>query len=455
MAQKNGNAVAVERRADLASLFCMIGRHGPAVALAVAAVVSVLAAFLIYRTVRGKRRKAAAGAERDAPATRPEREPIPEESLGSVESTDVSDEGSSDTKEADDVIPSRPKIRLRRVPADENKPPPRSPSETDIQPPDYKHFTSDDTQAFQADYQENERVTRDEDVSDEENLQCGSNNLMNSEGSNLEAGTGSINCYGKDKQFEEENHPDNINYNNCSSNNQLCVEEEKNKGVDNEISTTDQDINGDDDGGLAVTSEILDEYHKCTAAKFTTHPPLLDKQEIDAQTSGVVNVLDKEDEIKPPLDKNIDVDVLHFDLLSVKKEIKDEKNETVALADKTIDGKLQHAGQNASNKESKKSSDEKTSVAAAPKADENVTASVVTEDSVLVRPSICQDRQSEHMENYETFDVTRVHSDDAAVCDKAAITPAVTSEKISHPDMPSPFQDQQSDQIQNKDLFLS
>lgn len=45
---------------DLASLFCMIGRHGPAVALAVFAVVSVLAGIYIYRNVRRKRRKVVA-----------------------------------------------------------------------------------------------------------------------------------------------------------------------------------------------------------------------------------------------------------------------------------------------------------------------------------------------------------------------------------------------------------
>ena len=44
---------------DLGSFFCMIGRHGPAVALAVVAVVTVLAGFYIYRTVKGRRRKAA------------------------------------------------------------------------------------------------------------------------------------------------------------------------------------------------------------------------------------------------------------------------------------------------------------------------------------------------------------------------------------------------------------
>lgn len=53
--------VIMEKRTDLASLFCMIGRHGPAVAVVVIAVVSVVAGFIIYRSVKGKRRKAAAG----------------------------------------------------------------------------------------------------------------------------------------------------------------------------------------------------------------------------------------------------------------------------------------------------------------------------------------------------------------------------------------------------------
>lgn len=75
MPLKNGNTVAVERRVDLASFFCMIGHHGPAVALAVVAVVSVVAGLVIYRTVRGKRRKAAVadadgGAEGDASVIR-------------------------------------------------------------------------------------------------------------------------------------------------------------------------------------------------------------------------------------------------------------------------------------------------------------------------------------------------------------------------------------------------
>uniref|UniRef100_A0A3B5LMS5 Starch-binding domain-containing protein 1 n=1 Tax=Xiphophorus couchianus TaxID=32473 RepID=A0A3B5LMS5_9TELE len=93
----------MEKHMDLASLFCMIGRHGPAVAVAVIAMVSVVAGFIIYRTVKGKRRKAEAGpgagdvsggsgssssqgATRDA--VQPEKEPSPErEARSRVEST--------------------------------------------------------------------------------------------------------------------------------------------------------------------------------------------------------------------------------------------------------------------------------------------------------------------------------------------------------------------------------
>ncbi|XP_032395204.1 uncharacterized protein stbd1 [Etheostoma spectabile] len=141
MPLNNGNTVAVERRMDLASLFCMIGRHGPAVALALVAVGSLLAGFIIYRAVKGKRRKATAadgdgkspGDERDTPAIQP----------SSVESTDVSDEGSSDVKE--DIDPSRSDLIIRHRRAAEKAPPPYSPPKSDVRTPDNKHTTSDET----------------------------------------------------------------------------------------------------------------------------------------------------------------------------------------------------------------------------------------------------------------------------------------------------------------------
>ncbi|XP_062290440.1 uncharacterized protein stbd1 [Scomber scombrus] len=165
MPRQNSNAVAVERRMDLASLFCMIGRHGPAVALAVIVMVSVVAGFIIYRTVRGKRRKAAAaadgadskspGEERDASVIQ---EPGPEEPHRPAESTDLSDKGSSDVlKEDADLILSDIKIRRRAGVAaaaaaaaadddDEKKPSLCSLPKSSVQVSLNKHTTSDDTE---------------------------------------------------------------------------------------------------------------------------------------------------------------------------------------------------------------------------------------------------------------------------------------------------------------------
>ncbi|XP_031711269.1 uncharacterized protein stbd1 [Anarrhichthys ocellatus] len=147
MPLKNGNTVAVERRVDLASLFCMIGRHGPAVALAVIAVVSVVAGLVIYRTVRRKRRKATAAAEGDCDGGGPEGdESVIRESHGSVESTDVNDEGSSDVKEDVDPISSDLRIRHRHVAVAEETPAPSSPPESDVRSPDIERVSLDGTE---------------------------------------------------------------------------------------------------------------------------------------------------------------------------------------------------------------------------------------------------------------------------------------------------------------------
>ncbi|MEQ2311564.1 hypothetical protein AMECASPLE_021487 [Ameca splendens] len=120
MQLKNNN---MEKRTDLASLFCTIGRHGPAVAVAVIAMVSVVAGFIIYRTVKGKRRKAEAGAGhggsspgtlRDASLPQPEKELSPEyEALSREESTDMS-EAVSNARNADATW-SLSKLRNRRT----------------------------------------------------------------------------------------------------------------------------------------------------------------------------------------------------------------------------------------------------------------------------------------------------------------------------------------------------
>ncbi|KAM8828819.1 uncharacterized protein stbd1 [Spinachia spinachia] len=137
MQLENGNTVAVERRVDLASLFCMIGRHGPAVALAVVTVVLVLAGLVIYRTVRGKRRKAAAAGDAGGGAQ--------EDGLVIRESTDGNDDGSSDVKEDMHLIQRDLRIRHRRAAAETASAPYR-PAQNDIRAPDADHCASDGTE---------------------------------------------------------------------------------------------------------------------------------------------------------------------------------------------------------------------------------------------------------------------------------------------------------------------
>ncbi|XP_030006232.1 uncharacterized protein stbd1 [Sphaeramia orbicularis] len=133
------NPVALERRMDLASLFCMISRHGPAVALAVIAMVSVVAGFIIYRTVRGKRRKAKAeaadGDGHGGGAAEADVGLSPTD--GFRGSTDGSDEDSSDVIKVDpDLIQSHLEVRRRRI-AIEEEPPKRN------EVSDNTHTTSD------------------------------------------------------------------------------------------------------------------------------------------------------------------------------------------------------------------------------------------------------------------------------------------------------------------------
>ncbi|XP_017266255.1 uncharacterized protein stbd1 [Kryptolebias marmoratus] len=127
--QLKNNPLAMEKRTDLASLFCMIGRHGPAVAVAVIAMMSVVAGFIIYRTVKGKRRKAAAGdgdgdsrsraALTDEALLASESEPEPEETRSRVESTDLSEEDLLDMK-VTNVTRSPCNLRNRRAAAEKN-----------------------------------------------------------------------------------------------------------------------------------------------------------------------------------------------------------------------------------------------------------------------------------------------------------------------------------------------
>ncbi|XP_053710026.1 uncharacterized protein stbd1 [Synchiropus splendidus] len=111
------NSLGVERRVDLASLFCMIGRHGPAVALAIIAMVSVLAGFVIYRNVRGKRRKAEVDASEGRSRGEPGDESVrsPERERRSAPLTDESDEDPSDVPRKAHLIRSDFTARKRHV----------------------------------------------------------------------------------------------------------------------------------------------------------------------------------------------------------------------------------------------------------------------------------------------------------------------------------------------------
>eukprot|EP00066_Takifugu_rubripes_P014065 XP_011603331.1 PREDICTED: uncharacterized protein LOC105416600 [Takifugu rubripes] len=109
--------VAAERRMDLASFFCMIGRHGPAVALAVVAVVTVLAGFYIYRTVTGRRRKAACADGALSPGEEDGEASVIQQSRHRAgESTDLSGDGVTDAMEDVGNLRHRPAAAEKNPP---------------------------------------------------------------------------------------------------------------------------------------------------------------------------------------------------------------------------------------------------------------------------------------------------------------------------------------------------
>ncbi|XP_075885163.1 uncharacterized protein LOC142890189 isoform X2 [Nelusetta ayraudi] len=193
------DTVAAGRRLDLGSLFCLIGRHGPAVLLAAAGIAALLVALLIYRSLRGRRwwRRGAAvspGTEPGHPECEAEVQPSrPEEELQSGESTDAkSDEVPPELTEEIDGIESNLKVRQRRrrrrqVPAapEEKKPPPPSspppptpapvqqlPEEAGVEPEEPENPPQELGKLLAADRQED--VTADQDVT-EMKVQCPAN----------------------------------------------------------------------------------------------------------------------------------------------------------------------------------------------------------------------------------------------------------------------------------------
>uniref|UniRef100_A0A8C5NFK4 Starch-binding domain-containing protein 1 n=1 Tax=Gouania willdenowi TaxID=441366 RepID=A0A8C5NFK4_GOUWI len=131
MSPKSSHPVEMEKRMDLSSLFCLVARHGPAIVMAVVALVLVLVGIVIYRRERRRRRKATPSTDSDARSlVRTHMEP--EESRSTSESTDVSDDPSV-TKDHTDLTPSVLQIRHRRAPAEE-KPPLYKPTHRDSSP---------------------------------------------------------------------------------------------------------------------------------------------------------------------------------------------------------------------------------------------------------------------------------------------------------------------------------
>ncbi|XP_061733001.1 uncharacterized protein stbd1 [Nerophis ophidion] len=150
MGHKGSDGVAVERRVDLASLFCMIGRHGPAVALAVFAVVSVLAGYVIYRAVRGTTRRRKTEEERHLPAGADGSVQAGLEAARSAASTGVTDDDSLDVKQEDEETETQPQVRQRRAAAAKRDSWPCPPPQTDIQAPVGHHDTSPHMQTVQS-----------------------------------------------------------------------------------------------------------------------------------------------------------------------------------------------------------------------------------------------------------------------------------------------------------------
>ncbi|XP_061148517.1 microtubule-associated protein futsch isoform X1 [Syngnathus typhle] len=136
MSFKGSNGVAAERRVDLASLFCMIGRHGPAVALAVFAMVSVLAGFVIYRTVRGRRRGRKKATPGEGESTPGETDEAVTQAGGEPQACATSTDDGDVAKEEDD--PTGTHLQVRRRAAAVVK----SLSPSDVQAPLKQHAPS-------------------------------------------------------------------------------------------------------------------------------------------------------------------------------------------------------------------------------------------------------------------------------------------------------------------------
>ncbi|XP_029372359.1 uncharacterized protein stbd1 [Echeneis naucrates] len=483
MLMKNSNAVAAEKRVDLASLFCMISRHGPAVALALIAMVSVLAGFIIYRSVRGKRRKATAAdgdsaspeEETDTSVIRPGPGPGPssEESHSSAESTDASNEDLSDVREAPDSFQTDLKVRRRRAAA-EKKPPPYSPHQSHIQIPDNKLTTSDNTEEMTPEQDSDKGAEAslnpqcDTGTAAEMEVEC-ANDCHHSATADISQDVIEEICDNKSclKETElvevfkaGEQEGENVNENKtavdkdrqaeenlkCTSNNQECFdqappalsENADDSLLDNETTPqTDsvqcssvEPIINVDDPPVTVTCSGKDE-------DYVEENHLPDRSDYsNCLAGGVIEEDIEKDHLFMSVTSALDSDWL-------KREIQCKNYETgefVVFPQESIE--LQKT-----NNESFATS----SAAVGPDTTENLTAPVQDQQMPQL-PSIHQDEKIYHMEIHETCDRKAIPATDAAVChNHHIITPAVL-EEVSYPDVLS-FS-QQSAQIQNDEDFL-
>lgn len=211
-----------------------------------------------------------------------------------------------------------------------------------------------------------------------------------------------------------------------------------------------------------LSMDVKVDSHDHSLSGFTT--------DSNAQISGIADVPDSsfgcqpqtEDKTTPPLNEDTDSTVLSPPMASHETENlpeNDRNGETVALTEECDDQVYDpHAQSCCKDQESAQMMNnevfDNASITDDPETVGDVTSAVIVEEiHCLDLPDICQDQQSDSIENDETSDETRVKSvSDAVACDDASLTALLMSEEVSRPDMSSSH-DQQSDHMENNEDF--
>ncbi|XP_060948648.1 uncharacterized protein stbd1 [Limanda limanda] len=412
MPLQDGDSVALERRMDLASLFCLIGRHGPAVVLVLIAMVSVLAAVILYRTVRGKTRRKAGDRDGDRDGEQELNPGDPRRS--SVEATDVSDEVSSEMKDDADPFQRDLKLRHRRAPAAENKPSTYSPAETyteathnlkcdatTVAETKVKSATDDGVREEEVleevhvnggcwkepvliRYERHEEVEKEFEAEDQDDGSVTTDDIEDDSCCCI--------CYGKD-ELEEENHlRDSIDDSNHSSYPLSPEEEQENEGEEAEEEFVEQQL-------VPQREEIC--------------PSTCEQEPSSQQDCQQPQSEEKQDEISKPLDKDTGLTDPGSDAPSLQEELHHKINQRSADDTFTVKGE---------------------------------------EMSCPHFSFVCQHQTSDHKEVNETLVEAEIPATDAAVCDNDTSISSGMSEEISPPDTLALTQDQESDQMQNNGM---